>query len=44
MLLTLDGDVYDDVTRGDAVFGTAQGQARGEFDMDVDGVFFGTAD
>ena len=44
MLLTLDGDVYDDLTRGDAVFGSAQGQARGEFDMDVDGVFFGTAD
>jgi len=44
MLLTLDGDVYDDFTGGDAVFGTAQGQARGEFDMDIDGVFFGTAD
>lgn len=44
MLLTLDGDVYDDFGGGDAVFGSATGQARGDFDMDVDGVFFGTAD
>ena len=44
MLLTLDGDVYDDVTRGDSVFGTARGQSRGEFDLEVDGVFFGTAE
>lgn len=44
MLLTLDGDVYDDIGRGDAVFGSAEGQARGEFNMDVDGVFFGTTD
>ncbi|MEL7178895.1 MAG: hypothetical protein AAFN63_03605 [Pseudomonadota bacterium] len=44
MLLTLDGDVYDDFDRGDAVFGSATGTARGEFDMNVDGVFFGTAD
>ncbi|MEO1640400.1 MAG: hypothetical protein AAFU41_14260 [Pseudomonadota bacterium] len=43
MLLTLDGDVYDNLGRGDAVFGSAEGQARGEFNMDVDGVFFGTA-
>ena len=44
MLLTLDGDVYDDRREGDAVFGTAEGSARGDFDLDVDGVFFGTAD
>ncbi len=44
MLLTLDGDVYDDFGGGDAVFGSATGQARGDFDMDVNGVFFGTAD
>ena len=44
VLLTLDGDVYDDFDTGDAVFGTADGQARGEFDMDIEGVFYGTAD
>jgi len=44
LLLTLDGDVYDDLGQGDAVFGSAQGQANGEFDMEVDGVFFGTVD
>lgn len=44
MLLTLDGDVYDDFGGGDAVFGSATGQASGDFDMNVDGVFFGTAD
>ncbi len=44
MLLTLDGDVYDDLGGGDAVFGSAEGTARGDFDMDVDGVFFGTSD
>ncbi|PJI84698.1 hypothetical protein BC777_3759 [Yoonia maricola] len=44
MLLTLDGDVYDDFDNGDAVFGSAEGTARGDFDMNVDGVFFGTAD
>ena len=44
MLLTLNGDVYDDFGGGDAVFGSAEGTARGDFDMDVDGVFFGTSD
>ena len=44
MLLTLDGDVYDDFGGGDAVFGAATGTARGDFDLNVDGVFFGTAD
>ncbi|MCK0096822.1 hypothetical protein MWU60_14680 [Yoonia sp. F2084L] len=44
MLLTLDGDVHDGLRRGDAVFGSAEGTARGEFNMDVDGVFFGRAD
>lgn len=44
VLLTLDGNVHDDFGRGDAVFGTADGQARGEFNMDIEGVFFGTTD
>ncbi len=44
MVLTLDGDVYDDFGGGDAVFGSATGTARGDFDLNVDGVFFGTAD
>lgn len=44
VLLTLDGDVYDDFGRGDAVYGAADGQARGEFNMDIEGVFFGTTD
>ena len=41
MDLDLDGAVYDDLINGDAVFGTATGEARGEFDMNIDGVFFG---
>ena len=44
MLLVLDGDVYDDAGRGDAVFGSATGTATGDFNMTVNGVFFGTAD
>lgn len=44
MLLRLDGEVHDDFGGGDAVFGSATGQARGEFNLDVDGVFFGTQD
>ena len=44
MLLILEGDVYNDFSNGDAVFGTARGDAVGDFDMSVDGVFFGTAD
>lgn len=42
VLLTLDGDVYDDQGRGDAVFGSAIGNGIGELEMEVDGVFFGT--
>jgi hypothetical protein len=44
VFLTLQGDVHDDRGRGDAVFGTAEGEATGDFYMDIDGVFFGTAD
>jgi len=44
MLLTLDGDIYDDFGGGDAVYGSATGSARGDFDLNVDGVFFGTTD
>ncbi len=44
MLLILDGQVRDDFGRGDAVFGTASGQAQGEFDLDVEGVFYGVRD
>ncbi len=43
MVLTLDGTVRDDFSEGDAVFGSATGFATGDFDMDVNGVFFGTA-
>lgn len=42
VLLTLDGNVYDDIGRGDAVFGSATGDAVGDFYLDIDGVFFGT--
>lgn len=44
MLLILDGQVRDDFGRGDAVYGSASGQAEGEFNMDVDGVFYGSRD
>lgn len=44
VLLRLDGDVYDDFAGGDAVFGTVKGDAEGEFDLNIDGVFFGTSD
>ena len=44
VVLTLDGDVYDDRGRGDAVFGSAAGSGTGGLEMDIDGVFFGTAD
>lgn len=44
VLLTLDGNVYDNFRRGDAVFGSATGDAVGDFNMDIEGVFFGTAD
>lgn len=43
MVLTLDGAVRDDFSEGDAVFGSATGFATGDFNMDVNGVFFGTA-
>ncbi|MDX8354146.1 hypothetical protein [Cognatiyoonia sp. IB215182] len=42
MSLDLDGEVRDDVINGDAVYGDVNGTARGDFDLDVDGVFFGT--
>ena len=41
MLLILEGEVRNDFGTGDAVFGTATGQAEGDFFMDVDGVFYG---
>ena len=44
VLLTLDGDIYSDIGDGDAVFGSARGDAIGEIDFNIDGVFFGTAD
>ncbi len=44
VLLTLQGDVVDDIGQGDAVFGSATGNGIGDLDFDVDGVFFGTAD
>ncbi len=48
VLLTLDGDVYDDRGRGDAVFGSATGTGigtgSGGLDIEIDGVFFGTTD
>ena len=43
MVLILDGDVYNDTREGDAVFGSATGTSTGDFNMNVDGVFFGTA-
>ncbi|KQI73335.1 hypothetical protein AN191_00020 [Loktanella sp. 5RATIMAR09] len=43
MVLTLDGTVRDNFREGDAVFGSATGFATGDFNMDVNGVFFGTA-
>lgn len=42
VLLTLNGNVHDDFGRGDAVFGSAEGTAEGDFFMAIDGVFFGT--
>lgn len=42
MLLILEGDVRDDFGRGDAVYGSATGRAEGDFDLDVDGVFYGS--
>ena len=46
--IELDGDVFDNVGRGDAVFGSAIGNGRGDdpndWDLEINGVFFGTAD
>lgn len=42
VLLILEGDVFDDRGRGDAVFGSATGNGTGDLDIDIDGVFFGT--
>lgn len=44
MLLILDGQVRDDFGRGDAVYGSASGKAEGDFNMDVEGVFYGSRD
>jgi hypothetical protein len=41
--LRLNGNVFDDFGRGDAVFGSVSGDAKGDIDFDVDGVFFATA-
>ncbi|WP_342077055.1 hypothetical protein [Yoonia sp. SS1-5] len=41
MFLDLRGSVRDDRGFGDAVYGSVTGEARGDFDIDVDGVFFG---
>ncbi|MEJ6405139.1 hypothetical protein [Yoonia sp. 2307UL14-13] len=40
--LDLEGAVYNDRGIGDAVYGTVDGSASGDFDVDVDGRFFGT--
>ncbi len=42
VLLVLDGDVYNDRGRGDAVFGSATGSGTGDLNVGIDGVFFGT--
>ena len=42
VLLVLDGDVYNDRGRGDAVFGSATGTGIGDLEVTFDGVFFGT--
>jgi hypothetical protein len=44
LLLQLQGNVVDDIVRGDAVFGSAKGNGIGDLDIGIDGVFFGTAD
>ncbi|MFQ1702681.1 hypothetical protein ACJ5NV_19015 [Loktanella agnita] len=44
MDLDLIGEVRDDRDFGDAVYGEVDGIATGDFNMTVDGVFFGTAD
>lgn len=44
MLLILEGDVRDRFSRGDTVYGTASGQTEGDFEMDVEGVFYGSRD
>ena len=48
VLLVLDGDVFNDRGLGDAVFGSATGDGIGQdpddWDIEIDGVFFGTAD
>jgi hypothetical protein len=40
--MTMDGSVRDDFRGGDALFGTALGNAVGDVDLVFDGVFFGT--
>ena len=41
MFLDLEGSVRDDRRFGDTVYGTANGVARGDFNLDVEGVFYG---
>jgi hypothetical protein len=42
MNLDLNGAVHNDLINGDAIYGTAEGEANGDFYLDIDGVFFGT--
>ncbi len=41
MNLDLDGTVRSDRSHGDTVYGGVTGDARGDFNLDVDGVFYG---
>ncbi len=41
MNLDLDGTVRTDRSRGDTVYGGVTGDARGDFNLDIDGVFYG---
>ena len=41
MFLDLEGSVRTDRGRGDTVYGSVIGDATGDFNMDVDGVFYG---
>ena len=42
MFLDLDGTVRTDRRPGDSVYGNVTGEARGDFNLDIDGVFHGT--
>lgn len=41
MFLDLEGTVRNDRFYGDTVYGSATGDVRGDFNLDVDGVFYG---